>query len=229
MTQNYRNQGNIAEEAKRLKFFGYSFSIISFLVFVYVLLFSVEKELKQQSIYWFTASFIAAIIPNVKQLKIKDIEVQLQEISQKLEDNKSLIEQTSEELKESLIFGLESVREREESLSEEYKTKRESRYKKYAEGLEKLNSEDRLKEQKKSTRFHLNKIYMDVADLKRMLQKIEFYKGVIDEEFNEELAQSISAFQKNYGVSPIDGTAGPKTLSKLSEIIKQKQMDFSDR
>ncbi|MEH2112226.1 hypothetical protein [Nostoc sp.] len=51
MTQNYRNQGNISEEVKRLKFLGYSFSIISFLVFVYVLLFSVEKELKQQAIY----------------------------------------------------------------------------------------------------------------------------------------------------------------------------------
>ncbi|MEH2112225.1 peptidoglycan-binding domain-containing protein [Nostoc sp.] len=66
---------------------------------------------------------------------------------------------------------------------------------------------------------------MDVADLKKMLQKIGFYKGVID----EELAQSISVFQENYGVTPIDGTAGPKTLSKLSEVIKQKNMDFSER
>ena len=114
-------------------------------------------------------------------------------------------------------------------MPEEYKSKRESRYQRYADRLKKLNSEERLKEQKKSTRFHLNKIYMDVADLKKMLQKIEFYKGVIDEEFNEELVQSISAFQENYGVTPIDGTAGPKTLSKLSEVIKQKQMDFSER
>ncbi|MFM7854559.1 MAG: hypothetical protein ACKO96_22195, partial [Flammeovirgaceae bacterium] len=68
------------------------------MVFIYVLLFPVEKELKQQAIYWFASSFVSAIIPNVKQFKIKDIEVQLQGISQKIEENKNLIEQKNEAL-----------------------------------------------------------------------------------------------------------------------------------
>jgi peptidoglycan hydrolase-like protein with peptidoglycan-binding domain len=63
---------------------------------------------------------------------------------------------------------------------------------------------------------------MDVADLKKMLQKAGLYQGLIDEVFDEQLVQSISAFQEKYGVEPVDGTAGPKTLSKLSEVIKQK-------
>lgn len=222
MIQNSSNQDSIVEEAKRLKFFGYSFSAISFIVFAYILFFPVEKELKQQAIYWFASSFVAAIIPSVKQFKIKDIEVQLQEISQKIEDNKSLIDKRTEELKESLFLSLESVREREESLPEEYKSKRELEYQKYAARLKKLTLEERLKEQKRFTRSHLNNIDMDVADLKTMLQKAGLYEGAIDEIFDEELARSISAFQEKYGVVPIDGTAGPKTLSKLSEVIKQK-------
>jgi murein L,D-transpeptidase YcbB/YkuD len=222
MGQNSNNQDNAVEEAKKLKLLGYSFSAISFVVFVYILLFPVEKELKQQAIYWFASSFVAAIIPNVKQFKIKDVEVQLQEISQKIEDNKNLIEQRTEELKESLFLSLESVREREESLPEEYKSKREQKYQRYAERLRKLTPAERLKEQKRFTRSHLNNIDMDMVDLKRMLQKAGLYQGSLDEVFDEQLAQSISTFQEKYGVTPIDGTAGPKTLSKLSEVIRQE-------
>jgi len=77
MTQNDNKQKSMIEEAnresKRLKFFGYSFSAISLVIFVYILFFSAEKELKQQAIYWFASSFVAAIIPSVKEFKIKDI------------------------------------------------------------------------------------------------------------------------------------------------------------
>lgn len=148
MAQNLSNQDNVVEEAKRLKLLGYSFSAISFVIFIYILLFPVEKELKQQVIYWFGSSFVAAIIPNIKQFKIKDFEVQLQEISQKVEDNKNLIEQKTEELKEGLFLSLESLREREESLPEEYKSQREMAYQRNAERLRKLTPEERLKEQK---------------------------------------------------------------------------------
>jgi hypothetical protein len=219
---NAKEATRIKEEATRIKLFGYSFSAIAFLIFAYILLFSVEKELKQQAIYWFGLSFIAAIIPNVKQFKIKDIEVQLQEISEKVEDNKKLIEQRTEELKESLFLSLESVREQEQSLSEEYKLKRAAVNQSYAEKLKKVTPEERLKGQKKYTRLHLAKIDMDIADLKKMLQEVKFYRGVIDEVFDEQLAQSISDFQEVYKIMPVDGIAGLQTLSKLSEVRKQK-------
>jgi murein L,D-transpeptidase YcbB/YkuD len=222
MAQKLGNQNSLLEDTKRLKFFGYSFSAISFVVFAYILLFPVEKELKQQAIYWFTSSFVVAIIPNVKQFRIKDIEVQLQEISQKIEDNKNLIEQKNEELEESLFLSLESVRENEETLPEGYRSKRELKYKRYAERLKKLTPKEKLKEQKKYTQLHLIKKDMDISDLKKMLQNTGFYRGEIDEVFDEQLAQSISDFQEKYGVTPIDGTVGSKTLSKLSEVIKQK-------
>ncbi len=221
MIHNPGSQDSILEDAKRLKILGSSFSAISFVVFVYILLFPVEKELKQQAIYWFASSFIVAIIPNVKQFKIKDIEVQLQEISQKIEDNKNLIEQRNEELEESLFLSLESVRENEEALPEEYKSKRELKYRRYAERLEKLTPEEKLKEQKRYTQLHLIRKDMDISDLKKMLQNTGFYRGAIDEMFDEKLAQSVSDFQAKYGVTPIDGTVGSKTLSKLSEVINE--------
>jgi hypothetical protein len=217
MNQNYK--ADIFEEDKRLKLFGYSFSARSFLVFIYVLLFSVKKELKQQAIYWFSSSFVAAIIPNVKQFKIKDLEFQLQAISQKIDDNRKIIEQKTEELKTDLFSSLELVRKHEESLSEEFKSKRELEYQGYFKKLNELTPEERLQEQRRYTEFDLNTIGLGVADLKIMLQKTGFYQGDIDEIFNEELAQSIKAFQEKYEVTPFDGTAGTKTLSKLGEVI----------
>jgi murein L,D-transpeptidase YcbB/YkuD len=219
MSQSNNNQSGNTNEDKRLKLFGYSFSAISFLVFAYVLIFPVEKELKQQAIYWFASSFVAAIIPNVKQFKIKDIEVQLQGISQKIEENKNLIEQKNAELRNDLLLSLESVRKNEESLPEDDRSKREQEYQIYASKLAKLTPEKRLREQHKYTMIDLIDIGRSISDLKRMLQITGFYKGEIDEIFHEELAQSIGAFQQNHGVLPVDGTAGPKTLSKLSEII----------
>ncbi len=215
------------DEDKRLKFFGYSFSAISFFVFIYVLVFPVEKELKQQATYWFTSSFVAAILPSVKQFKFKDFEIQffkdienqLQGISIKIEESKSLIEKKNEELKADLLLSLDSVRKREESLSEELKSQRESEYQMYMEKLNKLTPEERLKEQKRYTEFDLNTVGMSIANLKTMLQETGFYQGNIDDAFNLELAQSVKTFQEKYEVTPFDGIAGPKTLSKLSEVI----------
>jgi murein L,D-transpeptidase YcbB/YkuD len=214
------------DEDKRLKFFGYSFSAISFFVFIYVLVFPVEKELKQQATYWFTSSFIAAILPSVKQFKFKDFEIQfkdienrLQGISQKIEESKSLIEKKNEELKADLLLSLDSVRKSEESLSEELKSQRESAYQIDMEKLNKLTPEERLKEQKRYTEFDLNTVGISVANLKTMLQETGFYQGNIDDVFNLELVQSVKTFQEKYEVTPFDGIAGPKTLSKLSEVI----------
>jgi Putative peptidoglycan binding domain len=219
MSQRNNNQSGNTDESKRLKSFGYSFSAISFFVFIYVLVFPVEKELKQQAIYWFASSFVAAIIPNVKQFKFKDVEVQLQEISQKIEENKNLIEQKNEELKTNLLLSLESVKKGEESLSKELKSQREIEYQGYMKKLNELTPEERLKEQKRYTEFDLNTVGMSIANLKTILQELGFYQDNIDEVFNVELAQSIKAFQEKYEVTPFDGTAGPKTLSKLSEVI----------
>jgi Putative peptidoglycan binding domain len=213
------SQSGNNDEDKRLKSFGYSFSVISFFVFIYVLVFPVEKELKQQAIYWFASSFVAAIIPSVKQFKIKDIEIQLQGISQKIEESKNLIEKKNEELKIDLLSSLDSVRKREESLSEELKSQRESEYQIYMEKLNKLTPEKKLEEQRRYTEFDLNTADMSIANLKTMLQETGFYKGNIDDVFNLELAESVKTFQEKYEVTPFDGIAEPKTLSKLSEVI----------
>jgi len=130
-------------------------------------------------------------------------------------------------------LSLEEVRKSEESLSEEYKSKRDMAHKNYAKRLKKLTPEERLKTQKRTTLRHLNEAGIYVNDFKKMLQEAGFYKGSIDHIFDEELAQSISDFQKENKVEPIDGTAGPKTLSKLSEVIrdleKSIEPDFSPK
>lgn len=225
MNQSEDDESNIFDEGKRLKYVGYSFSIVSFCVFLYVLLFPVEKELKQQAIYWFASSFVAAIVPNVKQFKIKDIEVQLKGISRKIEESKEKIEesknfinQKNEKLRDDIFSGLESVRRREESLSNEYLLNRDKDYQRYADSLEKLSSKEKLKTQNKFTIIHLIDADLTISGLKGILKEAGFYQGTIDEIFNEQLVVSICDFQEKYNITPVDGTVGPKTLRKLSEI-----------
>lgn len=60
------NSEESKKEAKNIRLIGYSFSVFAFIIFVYTFCFPVEKELKQQAIYWFYSSLVSALIPNIK-------------------------------------------------------------------------------------------------------------------------------------------------------------------
>jgi peptidoglycan hydrolase-like protein with peptidoglycan-binding domain len=129
------------------------------------------------------------------------------------------LEKKVSEINQDIIVSLETIAEQESLLSDEDRDKREKAFQGYADRFKKLPLEERLKRQKKYTIQHLNKAEINIYDLKEMLKKLGFYQGEINNKFNEELAASISKFQEKYHVTPIDGTCGPKTLSKLREII----------
>lgn len=187
------------------------------LLFLYIHFFPVEKELKQQAIYWFYSSLVSALIPNIKQFKIKDFEVQFKE-----EIFKKIDEQTKE-LNKNFDAVFEQVKKSEESLSEDYKKTRDEDYARYAEMLQNLPSKERLYNQEFYTRKHLSEVDGTINGLKQKLQEVGIYKGAIDGEFNQELADAISEFQAKFNVMPIDGTCGSITLAKLGEIIELKK------
>lgn len=137
-------------------------------------------------------------------------------MSQSNNDHSSSID---DELRDDVCLSLESVREQEKSLSEDNKLERERVYQEYANRIKMLNPEERLNEQNKFTKINLTNAGISIADLKILLHKAGLYQGEIDEIFSAQLAQSISTFQEKYEVIPIDGVAGSKTLSRLSEII----------
>ncbi len=216
----------------KLDFVGYLFAFLSFVIFIHTFFYIDEVEIKKQSIYWFFISFVAALFPNIKQFKFKDIEIEfrdkiIQEVGEKIEKStKNLEENLSQKLElDAKVFkSLQALSMREQILPEEAKDKRRESYQIWFNYLNNLDSEKKLEEQKKYSLLHLKNWDMKISNLKQMLSQVGFFNGIIDnEEFTVELAQSISEFQKQYELFPVDGTAGPVTINKLSqEIMKMK-------
>ena len=212
---------NNMENSRKLSIVSYGFSFISFLIFLYIFFGhgSSEKALKEQAIYWFYTSFFGVLIPNIQVFKFKDLEIEFKKVN----DNIQALEKKVSEINQDIIVSLDAIAEQESLLSDEDKEKRDKVFQSYAAGLNKLPLEERLKRQKKYTIQHLNKAEISIYELKQMLNKLEFYQGEINNKFNEQLATSISKFQEKYNVTPIDGTCGRKTLSKLRQVITSNE------
>lgn len=76
----------------------------------------------------------------------------------------------------------------------------------------------------------------DVIKLKKYLQTLAFYKGTLDNHFDDGTEKSIKAFQTKYFLidnaqSPGAGVFGPKTRAKLSDLIykKETQQKIADK
>jgi len=156
----------------------YLFSIFSFLILLYTL-FSEKIELQKQSISWFYLSFIAAlipgfgnfvlsaIVPNLKGIKIQQLEITFREEFQRLGNElEKRIERKTEEIQSSLVNAIESVRLKESKLSDEYRRMRENSYQRYAEALKFLPDDIRLEQQKYYTLEYLNNVDITVKSLK---------------------------------------------------------------
>lgn len=133
------------------------------------------------------------------------------------------IDEQTKELNKNFDSVFQQVRRNEQLLTEEYKKTRDENYARYAEMLQNLPSKERLHNQEFYTRKHLSKVDGTINGLKQKLQEVGIYKGAIDGEFNQELADAISKFQAKFNVTPIDGTCGSITLAKLGEIIELKK------
>jgi WD40 repeat protein len=91
-------------------------------------------------------------------------------------------------------------------------------YEEFNKYLQLLPSNTKLEQQKKWTLQHLGKRGLSISSLKLKLQKLEIYKGILDEEFTQELVEAIYNFQRHHNITPADGICGPMTLEKLYEF-----------
>jgi len=65
---------------------GSLFSIFAIGITIWLLFFADDQKLHEQTLYWFLVALAAAIIPNIKQLKWKDLEIHLNEIESKVDE-----------------------------------------------------------------------------------------------------------------------------------------------
>lgn len=83
---------------------GYGFAALSFYLFVYIFFFVTpdadNNAVREQAIYWFLIAIAAALLPHIKQIRYKDLEVlfqqRIQEVSEKLEKKTVDVERRAE-------------------------------------------------------------------------------------------------------------------------------------
>lgn len=211
------SQSTTKKRSTRVSIIGYSFSIFALAVFLYVFLFPVDKELKQQAIYWFYTSLVAALVPNIKELKLKDFEVEFKE--EIVREIGAKIEEQTEELKQNVVRAVEKAIALEEMLPEDYKMMRDKQYLEHVDGIQDMSSEKRFECRKQHSLEFLRSRNIEVHDFKQMLQKIKCYQGELDNEFDGQLVRSILEFQEQYDVTPAGGIIGPKTFNKIALLV----------
>lgn len=74
------------KRAPAITYVGYAFSALAFLIFVYIFLFVSEDSLREQAIYYFLVSLVAAALPQIEQLKYSDLEVRFRQEIQTVRD-----------------------------------------------------------------------------------------------------------------------------------------------
>lgn len=124
---------------KKIRYQSYLFSFCAFLILLHTL-FSDESELQKQSIQWFYVSLISALIPslndfivivlipNLKSVKIQELEITFKE---KLEQ----LDKKTEAIKSSFVEAIEAVKSSESTLPDSYKEMRQNVYESYHERL----------------------------------------------------------------------------------------------
>jgi|GEM_PF-5615294 len=192
----------------------YLFSIMAFLMFLYVSFHKNTEEIRDQSIYWFFGALIAACVPEIRQIKLQDIEI---EFNRKINSVKADLESKISE--QSLaITGV--IRKQEERLGEQFRETRKQGYEQYLRDLDNVTPEQKFQRQKNYTINNLDRWGLKISDLKRMLEKLSYFSGEISDDFTPDLRDSIANFQSKNELQ-VDGTCGVMTLAKIDELLRR--------
>lgn len=198
---------------------GYGFGIIALAIFIYGFFFSPDSILKEQAILWFYSALIASLIPQIKQFKYKDLEIQFRENFQKLEKD---VGEKIEKLELNLLDKVEKIKRQEMSLSGDNKERRLKTHNEFANMLASLPEQERLFYQEQQSRMNLQRNDMSLIEFKTLLKQAGYYVGEIDDHFTVSLKNSIKDFQTKSQLDTVDGIIGDLTILRLHENISNK-------
>ena len=172
----------------------YCFSAMAFAVFAMGLFAAGpvgERIAETGLIYWFLLSLVATIVPRVKHLKFQDMEIVIREVKR---------------------------------ISEEYRMGRDNVWNYVADILNRVSPEAAYELRRELNRYHLPQDpFMEVTDLKRRLMQLGLYERAesepeaLDGSIPRELVDAVLAFQRDNGLTPVDGIVGPYTKETLVE------------
>lgn len=208
----HTTQSNINDTNRpdRLPMIAFFFSFSALVIFLYVFFTDVGPELKSDAIYWFLIALTAAIIPQVRQIRFRDLELHLKE---EIEKHREEVEKRVDDL-QALTSSLNAVALSESAIPIEVREHRDRVYRNFNQRLKGMNPDQRLKTQEHFSRMHLARFDISLPDAKRALAALNFYRGEVTDQFDLETANAIQKFQQESSIEA-DGILGPMTCEKL--------------
>ena len=203
-----------------LPFIAVVFSLVSLWIFLYVFFGNVENELKADAIYWFLIALAAAILPHVRQIRFRDLELNLRE---EISENRKELDQRVDNL-QAFMSSIGAVELSESKLPQELREHRDRVFRDFNRRLQRADPDQRLSLQERFTRMHLTRFGITLSDVKSVLVELGLYKGDITNEFDAETAEAIGRFQEMNGLEG-DGIFGPMTYQRLASRLSTESSD----
>jgi len=203
-----------------LPFIAVVFSLVALGIFLYVFFGNVEKELKADAIYWFLIALAAAILPYIKQIRFRDLEINLRE---EITKNREEMDQRIDNL-QAFMSSISAVELSESNLPQEMREHRDRVFRDFNRRLRRTDPDQRLSLQERFTRMHLTRFGITLSDIKTALAELGLYKGDITNEFDTDTAKAIESFQEMNGLEA-DGIFGPMTYQRLASRLSTESSD----
>jgi hypothetical protein len=110
------------------------------------------------------------------------------------------------------------VQQGEQSLSDEFKASRARVYSQFARKLWSQSPEIQFRARQMYSLSHLHSMQVSVSQLKSALERLHYYRGEVNDEFDQKLAAALIHFQLDHGLDP-DGISGSLTYKKIVEQL----------
>ncbi|MBM9595391.1 peptidoglycan-binding domain-containing protein [Roseitranquillus sediminis] len=159
------------------------------------------------------------MLPSISQLKYRDLEVSFKKIEKEIHEVKKKVYG----IEESFFRGADLWTEQEKLLSEWERADRQRENDANAKELWELPEAERLSRQETATRNVLFQLGLPITSVKNALQRAGAYDGPLDVSFTADFADSVAAFQKQNGISPVDGIYGHDTHRFLASKLREQQ------
>lgn len=202
-SQEHIDNNSYKQNYSKIQIIGYSFSTISFILFL-IYYSESDTTIKAQAINWFYVAILAAmiptLIPHLSEFNFGGLGIKLYETQKKIDKTQNKIQQTQEEL------------------ADEQKKGRIQIYKNFANAVDKISKPAQYEILIELNRFYQNQLQYDVSTVKKHLKKIRYYEGNLNNHIDEAYIDSIKAFQKDYYPDLVDGIIGEITIREIGEL-----------